>query len=192
MSPKPESTDYLRPPLGEFLDSVAAAESTPGGGSVAAVSVALAAALAGMAARFSTNHLPEASELADRADELRRLAASLAQSDAEAYGRVLAAGRAGDTTLAHALSEAADVPLAVAETGVEAAELAARLAQSGNPNLEGDAVAAALLAGAAARAAANLVRINLEHANIQDDRLQRAGDLARAATDAERAAGNER
>lgn len=188
MTPSP---DYLRQPLGEFLDSVAAAEPAPGGGSVAAVSVALAAALSGMAARLSADHIPEAAELTGRADELRHRAASLAQADAEAYGKVLAAGRAGDSSLADALSEAADVPLEVAEIGVEAAGLAARLARSGNPNLEGDATAAALLAGAASRAAANLARINLESADIRDDRLQRADDLTKAATDAERAAGKE-
>ncbi len=184
--------DYLRQPLGEFLDSVAAAEPAPGGGSVAAVSIALAAALTAMAARLSTEHVPEAAELAERAEELRGRAASLARADAKSYEKVLAAGRSEDAHLGNALSEAADVPLAVAGIGIEVAELAERLAESGNPSLEGDAVAAALLAGAAARAAVNLVRINLESANIHDNRLQRASDLARAATDAERAAGRER
>jgi methenyltetrahydrofolate cyclohydrolase len=87
-----------------------------------------------------------------------------------------------------ALSEAADVPLSVAEAGAEVAEVAARLAREGNPNLRGDAVAAALLAGAGARAAAVLVRINTAAGGISDDRLARASELAERAGKAARRA----
>ncbi len=66
-----------------------------------------------------------------------------------------------------ALSDAAEVPLAVLRAGARLASLAARLAQGGNPRLRGDAVVAAVLAGAGAEAAGVLVRINL--ADVPDD-----------------------
>jgi methenyltetrahydrofolate cyclohydrolase len=180
--PTPENTapDYLDLPLGEFLDRVASDKPAPGGGSVAAVAVALAAGLAGMAARLSTGQLSDAPELAERADASRLRVAPLARADAESYGRVLEAYRdPEDRTerVRDALSGAADVPLAVAEAGNEVVGIASRLVEEGNPNLEGDAMAAVLLASAGVRAAAKLVQINLSTVNVDDDRLRRANSL---------------
>ena len=158
--------DYAELPLGRFIDMVASREPAPGGGASAAVAVALAAALTGMAARFSADHFAGASELAERSERARRRVAPLTQEDAPVGGRVLAAQHEdGDPEdrrehVREALSDAADVPHSVAEAGAEVAEIAARLAREGNPNLRGDAVAAALLAEAGARAAEVLVRIN--------------------------------
>jgi len=180
--PTPENTapDYLDLPLGEFLDRVASDSPAPGGGSVASIAVALAAGLAGMAARLSTGQLSDAPELADQADASRRRVAPLARADAESYGRVLDAYRDPEDRTARvrdALSGAADVPLAVAEAGSEVAAIASRLVEQGNPNLKGDAMAAVLLASAGVRAAAKLVQINLTSANVGDDRLNRANSL---------------
>ena len=150
---------------------------------MAAVAVALAAALSGMSARLSADQLADAPELADRADVSRRRVAPLARADAESYGRVLDALRRQDDPerreerIKDALSEAADVPLAVAEVGNEVAGIAARLVEEGNPNLEGDAMTAVLLAEVGVRAAATLAEINLPSANVEDDRLERAGRL---------------
>ena len=181
--------NYLEQPLADFLDSVASDEPAPGG-AVAAVAVALAAGLCSMAAHLSAGHLADAVELAERAEHLRERVAPLAQEDATAYGHVLAAYRAPrDRDLVErqqrirtALSGAADVPLAIAETGAMVAEVAARLVQEGNTNLRGDAVAAALLAEAGVHAASVLVEINMRAGEIADDRLERAGEfVARAA-----------
>ena len=186
--------NYLEQPLGGFLDSVASGEPAPSGGGAAAVAVALAAGLSGMSARLSADHLLDAVGLAERADHLRQRVAPLAQEDASAYGRVLAAQHEdGDPEdrrerLREALSVAADVPLAIAEAGAEVAEIAARLAREGNPNLRGDAVAAALLAEAGVRAAEVLVRINTAAGGIFDDRLGRASELAARAGGAARRA----
>jgi formiminotetrahydrofolate cyclodeaminase len=173
--------DYLDLPLRRFLDLTASSEPAPGGGAAAAVTVSLAAALAGMAARLSTD-LPDVAGLIERTDYLREASARLARADAEAYGRVIAAKRTG-TGIKEALSDATDVPLAIAEAGAEVQGVAARLAEDGNPNLRGDALTAVLLAGAAVRAAASLVEINLSAAGIADGRLDRVWELAESAAE---------
>jgi formiminotetrahydrofolate cyclodeaminase len=182
-SPENTTSEYLDLPLGAFLDLVASGNPAPGGGSVAAVAVALAAGLSGMAARLSAGQLADAEGLADRADVAMWRVAPLARIDAESYGRVLDAYREPDSEtrrerVSDALSEAIDVPLAVAEIGNEVAGIAARLVEEGNPNLEGDAIAALLLADAGVSAATVLVEINLSSANVDDDRLGRANELA--------------
>ncbi len=93
----------------------------------------------------------------------------MGEQDAAAYGRVIAAHRlpAGpDPTerrrrVLEALSGANDVPMATARAGARLAQLAAEVAESGNPAVRGDAVVAAVLAAAGAEAAGALVRINL-------------------------------
>lgn len=176
--------NYAELPLGRFVDMVASREPAPGGGASAAVAIALAAALTAMAARFSADHLADAETIADRAEELRNRVMPLAQADAAAYGRVLDAYRTPRDDdekrrrrIREALSEAADVPLSIAEVGVEVAGNAARLVEEGNPNLRGDAVTAAALAKAGVRAAATLVEINVSAGGADDDRLSRVDQL---------------
>jgi formiminotetrahydrofolate cyclodeaminase len=144
-----------------------------------------------MAARLSTKQLTDSAVLAQRAERLRERVAPLARADAAAYGLVLAARRTPNTDdrdgrVRAALSEAADVPLAVAEAGAEVAVIAARLASDGNPNLKGDAICALMLVDAGVRAAATLVEINVSDGRIEDGRLGRARQLVEAAASARR------
>jgi len=145
--------------VGGLLERVAARTPAPGGGAVAALTAASAAALVAMAARFS-------GESADRAEELRAQLEPLADADAAAYTAVLAARRLPKddpnraTRIVDAMAEATEVPRRVAAAASEVAELAAALVEKGNPNLVGDARVGELLARAAAEAATALVRIN--------------------------------
>jgi formiminotetrahydrofolate cyclodeaminase len=172
----------------DFLDSIAAETPAPGGGSVAAVVVEMAASLAAMTARFARQHWDGAAGAVAQAEALRARAAPLAQEDAEAYEAVLTAMRmprdleaeVRNTLIGDTLSRAADAPLRIAETAADVAELGATLAEEGNPNLRGDAATAAILSEAAARAAANLVEINLATTET-DERIGRARELAQAA-----------
>jgi formiminotetrahydrofolate cyclodeaminase len=176
---------YLDRTLAEFMDDVAAETPAPGGGSVAAITAALAASLAAMVARLSRKHWEDAAGAVAQAESLRARVAPLAQEDAVAYETVLLARRlpselepdVRDAALGDALSRAADVPLAIAEAATDVASLAAELARLGNPNLHGDASAAAVLAEAAVRVAAKLVEINLA-TREGDERLLRAHELA--------------
>jgi methenyltetrahydrofolate cyclohydrolase len=173
---------YLELPLERFLEILAAREPVPGGGGAAAVSVAMGAALAAMAARYSSSRLDDAGELARKADELRVEVQSLIEKDAAAYSRVLEIYRLKERSgLGEALSVAADVPLSIAIAGAAVAELGVVIAEHGNPNLRGDAITAVLLAESGGRAAALLVNLNLDLAHIEDERRARTRDCVATA-----------
>lgn len=182
---------YLDSSLREFLDSVAGREPAPGGGCVAAVTVAMAAGLVAMAARLSPE-LSGSERLVADAERLRRRSAELADADAEAYAEVLAtlsATRASEPAERQvrrraAFEQATRVPLEVAEIGAEAARLATLLVEGGNANLRGDAATGAYLAEAGVRAAEALVRINVVSGECDSDLLTRATRAAVAAREA--------
>jgi len=186
--------DYLDLPLSEFLDRMAAEDPTPAGGSAAAIGVAMASALIAKVARVSTDW-PDAGAVVAQADHLRRRIAPLAQSDAEAYEEALAALHLPDQlepevksmALGQVLSRAAEIPLVIAEAGADVACLAAEVADRGAPDRRGDAIAAALIAEAAARAAANLVAVNLT-VTPDDERMVRAEAVTSVASAAAREA----
>ncbi|MBI4542386.1 MAG: glutamate formimidoyltransferase [Gemmatimonadetes bacterium] len=194
------------PSLGEWLDQVASASPTPGGGTAAAIAGAMAAALAAMVGRLTVGRKKYAEvdaefrALIERAETLRVALARLGEQDAAAYAAVSAAyaipkDREAERTAAiqTALMGATRVPLETARVAREVGALAARAAEAGNRNAVSDAGVAALLAGAAARGAAYNVAINV--AAMPDgaaaaDLVAEARRLAdEARRDAERAAG---
>jgi methenyltetrahydrofolate cyclohydrolase len=151
------STDSLR----TYLDALGARTPAPASGSGAAVTGAIGAALAELAARFSDER-----EAASRLVELRTRLVELADEDAEAYTSFMRTKSDEDR------DRTIDVPLAIAETSAEVASLAGVLVEGGNPRVAGDAEAGFELASAAARVGARLVEINLGGAD--DPRLERA------------------
>jgi formiminotetrahydrofolate cyclodeaminase len=181
-SPRP----FLELSVAEWLDELAGPQAAPGGGSAAAVSVAMAAAVLTMTARVSGNGAAAA-----QAEALRARATPLAQVDAEIYAaaldaRVAAAGLAPDRRdwqIGRAFAQAVEPPLEIARTGADIAQLAAELAEVGDPRVRADAQAAAALAAAGVRAAASLVAVNLT-AVAGDPRVAEAERLAAAAQEA--------
>ena len=182
--------DFAADTLERFLERLAAHEPAPGGGAAAAVSVALAAGLVGMAARFSGAEMPEAPAIAEEADRLRQTALQLAGQDADAYQAVLAVRRLPKESperaerLHRAVERAAEVPLAIAAAAATAATLGSRLAREGNANLHGDAVVAVLLADAAARGAAQLVDLNVALGRLDGPWGERSARHVATTTDA--------
>lgn len=81
----------------QFLQELSSASPTPGGGSVAALSGAMAAALVSMVGRLTLGKKKyaavqaEMAELVAQADALRQTLTDLLQADVEAFGRVSAA-----------------------------------------------------------------------------------------------------
>ena len=174
----------------ELLDATASGEPTPGGGSLAAVTAACAACLVAMTARNSPTWAA-AGGIAAQATTLRRRLEELAPANDQAYEHALAAlhmprelePAARDQVLGDSLEQAAAIPLAIAEAAANVAELAAVVAEEGDPSARGDAAAAAMLALGATRAAAQLVEINLG-VLAHDERRLRATRLAADAAEA--------
>lgn len=184
MSDSTSERSYLESSLAGFLELVSGAAPAPAGGSVAAVTAALGASLCVKAARLSTSEMPDALDIAAALEQLRDRAGLLCQADADAYDLVVVATRQSSATnpqdrrraVAEALSHACDVPAEVVRIAARVAELAARIAQDGNPNLLGDVVTAALLAECAAQSATALIGINLEGVS-GDERPAQAAQL---------------
>ncbi|MGA2211558.1 MAG: cyclodeaminase/cyclohydrolase family protein [Acidimicrobiales bacterium] len=158
--------------VAELLSALAARTPAPGGGSAAAVVVAMAAALSGMAARYSDGRLEAAGDIAEAADRCAARALRLAEEDAGAYGALLTArrppesDRSGASIVARsaaidaALAKAIAIPVEIAELASEVGRLAGALLADGNRNLAGDARTAGLLAEAAGAAALMLAELN--------------------------------
>jgi formiminotetrahydrofolate cyclodeaminase len=170
--------------LGEVLERVAARTPAPGAGSSLALTCALAAALAEMAARFDRSD-GAAARIA-RAQDLRAWTLQLVETERHAYEPVLEALRLErsdperEARIAAARATASGSPLNIARAGSELATLAAECAGLTSPHLLGEALAAARLAAGASRAAAELVQINLRD-QTDDPRLSEAAELARGA-----------
>jgi len=179
--------------VSQLLEDVAAPRPAPGGGSSAALTCALAAALVEMAAQLALGR-PTAparppDDVPDRARALRLRALGLADQELSSYGPVLEAMRlpaddpARPARLEAALTEASRAPLAIAEAAAETAVLAARTASASGQAVYGDGLTAVMLAEAATAAAAALVEINLEAigGEVVLDRAREARRRAREA-----------
>jgi formiminotetrahydrofolate cyclodeaminase len=168
---------YLDRPLRDYLDELASAQSTPGGGSAAAMSGAMGAALACMVARLTLGKAnyadvqPEIEILLERDERFRQRFQQLMQEDIAAYGQLSACFKmprgsseeksARTAAIQQALYSAALVPLEMAELAVELVGDCERIAQIGNVNIISDIATATMMAAAAANGAAWMVHANL-------------------------------
>lgn len=168
---KPEETlsTIARP----FVDSVAAPTSTPGGGSVAALVGALAAALAQMVAGLTVGRKKyldvsdQAAGILDEADSIRRELTAAIEEDSASFEGILAVFRnkeLGEEEKAIALeaatTHAGEVPLRVARLSRDASKLAKTIATIGNVNAATDAAVGTIMARAAVHGAGLNVKIN--------------------------------
>jgi formiminotetrahydrofolate cyclodeaminase len=187
--------------LESFSARVAAATPAPAGGSVAAISASLAAALVEMVGRIGqARQKPGAdpaslAHLVQQADQLRTRLLALAEEDSNAYLAVLEAKRstAGgeadrDARIRAAWRHAAQVPADVIRLSRDVAQLARRAAREGPPSTLGDAVMAALVAAAAAAGSMVNLRLNVLAADRPADLRILEDDTTILLRDAERAA----
>ena len=159
--------------IAPFIEQLAAPTATPGGGSAAAASGAMAAGLAGMVASMSRGkkaflqHEGQLSEALGRLTQLREELKSAIDADAESYNAVMKAYKAakespdGGRGIEAALQQATSIPLGVAERAVEVARIATSLASITSPNMKSDLTTAVALAIAALEGALANVEINL-------------------------------
>jgi formiminotetrahydrofolate cyclodeaminase len=161
----------------QFLAELASDSPAPGGGSVAALSGALGAALVAMVCRLTVDK-PKYTEVSEalravlaEAEELRGKFTDLVQRDTEAFDAVMAAFRLPKGTedqkrersaaIQKATRRATEVPLEVHNLTARLLELAQIAAEKGNVNSVSDAGVAADMAMACAHGASLNVLINL-------------------------------
>jgi len=171
-----------------WLEELGERGPAPGGGSAAAVTAAMAAALVAMAARLSADSWSEAAGVSAQTAALRDRLAALAQADADDYAESLRVlenpetipADRRDRALASALDRAAQTPLLIAETAGDVATLAYQARERVDLKVQADVDAAVALAASAAQAAARLVEVNLS-ATRDDPRVEQARAAAEAA-----------
>ncbi|MGV8025378.1 MAG: glutamate formimidoyltransferase [Anaerolineaceae bacterium] len=177
-----------------FLDALASANPTPGGGSAAAWTAAEAAALVVMVARLTVGKSkykdvePLMYSLIEKAEELRARLQLAVDEDAAAFQKVMAAfklpkdteeqTKARKDAIQNATLEAARVPLGTAKMALEVMRLAEATCTSGNLNAITDAASAAQLAAASLTGAAANVSINLNGLDDEKSKKEFHQELA--------------
>ena len=180
-----------------FLEALASAAPTPGGGSVAAVSGATGAALISMVGRLTAGkkgfeHVAaRMHELIVEADSARATLLALADRDAAAFDDVMVAYRMPKQTdeqkvgrtaaIQAALTGAAEVPMEVARRSAQLLPLAQEALEHGNANAASDALAAVHSLHTAIQIALANVVINVTslHDAAQRERMHAEADRLR-------------
>ncbi len=161
----------------EFLEKIASEFPTPGGGSVAALSAALAASLTEMVANLTIGKQgyddveDEMKAVAQDALRLKSKFVSAIDKDSNAYNDVITAIKLpGDTEaekrhreemIQSGLKQATLVPMAVAEDAIRVMELAGKAVTKGNKNTITDGAVGVMMAKTAVLSALYNVKINL-------------------------------
>lgn len=163
--------------IGDFLDSLASGNATPGGGAATALSGAMSAALLSMVMNLTLGRKRYAAAegemlaLRKRVEAIRVEMTRLAQEDANVFERVMAAYRlpkrsevqqsVRKAAIQNTLMDATQIPLKVASQAGELLDCLPVIIEKGNPNAVGDAAAGLWLADAIMQGALMNVQINL-------------------------------
>jgi formiminotetrahydrofolate cyclodeaminase len=166
----------------EFLAKTASNSPVPGGGSIAALSAAIAASLSEMVAHLTIGKKgyealeEEMQDIAKDAFQYRERLIRTIDKDSNAYNDVMAAIKLPKGTeqernnregaIQEALINATLVPLDVARDAFKIIELAGKAVKQGNKNAVSDAAVAVMMARTAVLSALYNVKINL--ASIKD------------------------
>jgi glutamate formiminotransferase/formiminotetrahydrofolate cyclodeaminase len=167
----------LRKTVRDFVDTVSTDVPAPGGGSVAALSGALASALASMVANLTRakkgyeDAQSALEEVADSAQSLKDAFLADVDRDTDAFNQIMSTSRlpkkteeqqaVRDAAIQEATRLAILVPMGVLERTLEVLELSAVVAERGNVNSLSDAGVSVSVARAAAEGAYENVLINL-------------------------------
>ena len=160
-----------------FLDELASSSPAPGGGSVAALSGALGAALSSMVCNLTMGKQgyetaqDEIRQIYEKSEDLRKDLTDLIDKDTEAFNEVMKAMKMPKDTedqkedrrhaMQAAFKHATEVPLETARKCTQILDVARIVAEKGNKNSISDAAVSALMAQTGLQAAILNVRINL-------------------------------
>jgi len=174
---------YENTTISAFLEELSSAAPAPGGGSVAALSGAMAASLVLMVCNLTIGKEKfaegeqEIKDIREDALNLRQELMNAVDEDIQAYNGVIGCYRLPKGTqeeksrrkeqLQTALKQANEVPYRTAKTCYRVLELNRHLPQIGNPNAVSDVAVSAQLAEAALQSALYNVDINCNY--IKDD-----------------------
>lgn len=174
-----------------WLESLASKKPTPGGGAVAALNAAVAAAQLEMVINFTTgpkwqDREAKMMEYCDQLLHLREEALELVEKDAEAFSRVSEAYKSKDeTAIQKACIEASIPPQEVVKVAENILKIADEIKDSSNPNVISDVGVAAISAKAAVGSA--ILNIEINAAALSDkaekDKLLQAAKASEALLD---------
>jgi formiminotetrahydrofolate cyclodeaminase len=170
-------TKLVKQNIKMFLDEVASSSPAPGGGSVAALSGALGAALSSMVCNLTRGKQgyetvqDEIREILEKSEGLRKDLTDLIDKDTDAFNEVIKALKMPKETedqkeqrrnaMQIAFKQATEVPLETARKCEQILDIAHIVAEKGNKNSISDAAVSALMAQTGVQAAMLNVRINL-------------------------------
>ena len=179
--------------VSQFLDELASNSPAPGGGSVAALSGAVGAALTSMVCNLTIGKKKYADveeqikTILLSSEGLRKTFTALIDTDAQAFDKVMEAyalPKESDNQKAlrtaaiqEATKEAALVPLEVMKHIIDALALTKTAAEKGNANSVSDAGVSALMLNAAAEGTALNVQINLQSITDSDFVEWKSGEV---------------
>ena len=169
--------------VSEMLDKTASSDPVPGGGSIAALSAAVAASLAEMVANLTLGkkgYEAVEEEMKAVAEKMRPLREKLTKDidrDADSYNTVFSAFKLPKQTeeekqkrgqaIQNGLKHAASVPMGVAEDAFGILKHVRMVIEKGNQNAITDGAVAAMMARTAVLSALYNVKINL--GSIKDE-----------------------
>src|SRR4051794_40226523 len=168
--------------ISDFLNALSAKQPAPGGGSVAALAGALAAAMGEMVLNYSIGkkdlaaHEPTLREALAELTRARSMLLELLIEDQLAFEKLTAARKAcnnagdKDPTFAAALLACIRIPQTIGATAAAVLELCERVTPIVNKYLLSDLAVCAEMAMATVRCAAYNVRINLADLSDPNDR----------------------
>ncbi|MFA5088423.1 MAG: cyclodeaminase/cyclohydrolase family protein [Candidatus Omnitrophota bacterium] len=157
---------YFNYSLRQYADAISLRTPVPGGGSAAALTGCLGAALISMVAQYSQGKSPspvtekKIKRLLAKNERIRRRLLELVDEDAQAYLQVTKARRGKKSSLKSALAQARKVPLEVCQLCYSALQLTPFLVKNGNQNLMSDIQVAINLLLAAFQSSLIHVQIN--------------------------------
>lgn len=147
--------------INDVLDEMSSPLRATGGGSAAAIAGAMSAALGALVSRLLNRD-------EDAFNEHRRFFRSAADRDGQAFAALMRTEHAGQ----HAIEEAIDVPLAIAERAAVLSFDLRQLSAECPPRYASDVVTAISLATAAKAGATSTVELNLT--NVKDEQQRHA------------------
>ena len=168
--------------INEFLDSLAARTSTPGGGAVAATTGAQAAALIAMVSRFTTQ-TDEMEQITEKAEKARSIFLQLMERDITAFENLMMAYKTKKETMGRteiiqeALVETAAAPRAIMVLADSLIDDTSLLSRNGNQNLITDTAMVAVLLKATIESAEYNILINLKSIKSQEYIKEATADI---------------